>query len=133
MPLIASTGRENPDYDPNLARQARIAATRKIGDDGEFDGAGDPPESVDAPPRSSTKSTVLGGKPIEKYTDAELTKLFGTKNFASQAAKAKIDTELTHRTFSKDSSMSGNTLGESTPNGYKVLDKSGKHIGYYAR
>jgi hypothetical protein len=128
-----NTGRENPDYDPNLARQARIAATRKIGDDGEFDGAGDPPESVDAPPRSSTKSTVLGGKPIEKYTDAELTKLFGTKNFASQAAKAKIDTELTHRTFSKDSSMSGNTLGESTPNGYKVLDKSGKHIGYYAR
>lgn len=128
-----NTGRENPDYDPNLARQARLAATRKIGDDSEFDGAGDPAESVDATPRSSTKSTVLGGRPIEKYTDAELTKLFGTKNFSSQAAKAKIDTELTHRTFSKDSSMSGNTLGELTPNGYKVLDKAGKHIGYYAR
>lgn len=128
-----NTGRENPDYDPNLARQARIAATRKIGDDSEFDGVGDPAESVDVSPRSATKSIALGGKPIEKYTDAELTKLFGTKTFSSQAAKAKIDTELTQRTFSKDSSMSGNTLGESTPNGYKVLDKSGKHIGYYAR
>lgn len=127
------TGRENPDYDPNLERKVRIASTRKIGDDEEFDGAGDSTESVDVSPRSATKSIALGGRPIEKYTDAELTKLFGTKTFASQAAKAKIDTELTHRTFSKDSSMSGNTLGELTPNGYKVLDKAGKHIGYYAR
>ena len=31
------TGRENPDYDPTLARAASLAARRKIGDDDHFD------------------------------------------------------------------------------------------------
>lgn len=32
------TGRENPDYDPSLARAATLAGRRKVGDDDEFDG-----------------------------------------------------------------------------------------------
>jgi hypothetical protein len=32
-----NTGRENPDYDPGLARQAGLANRRKIGDDDVFD------------------------------------------------------------------------------------------------
>jgi hypothetical protein len=33
-----NTGRENPDYDPGLARQAALANRRKVGDDEAFDG-----------------------------------------------------------------------------------------------
>lgn len=33
-----NTGRENPEYDPGLARQAALANRRKIGDDEAFDG-----------------------------------------------------------------------------------------------
>lgn len=33
-----NTGRENPDYDPSIARSAALAARRKIGDDDWFDG-----------------------------------------------------------------------------------------------
>lgn len=128
-----NTGRENPDYDPGLARQARLAATRKIGDDENFDQQGDPISSFDASPRSTAKSIVLGGKPIGDYKDAELQKLHGSKTFTSPAAKEKIDAELTRRTFVKDSAMKGHSLGELTSNGYKVLDSTGKHIGYYAR
>jgi hypothetical protein len=29
--------------------------------------------------------------------------------------------------------MKGNSLGELTSSGYKVIDSTGKHIGYYAR
>jgi hypothetical protein len=32
-----NTGRENPDYDPGLARQAALAGRRKVGDDSAFD------------------------------------------------------------------------------------------------
>jgi hypothetical protein len=127
------TGRENPDYDPNLERKIRIASTRKIGDDEEFDQQGEQADNFDAPSRFNAKSIVLGGKPIENYKDSELQKLHGTKTFASPAAKAKIDAELTHRTFVKDSAMKGNSLGELTSSGYKVIDSTGKHIGYYAR
>lgn len=127
------TGRENPDYDPNLDRKIRIASTRKIGDDEEFDQQGEQADNFDATSRFNAKGIVLGGKPIENYKDSELQKLHGTKTFASPAAKAKIDAELTHRTFVKDSAMKGNSLGELTSSGYKVIDSTGKHIGYYAR
>lgn len=33
----SNTGRENPDYDPGLARQAALANRRKVGDDELFD------------------------------------------------------------------------------------------------
>jgi hypothetical protein len=33
----SNTGRENPDYDPGLARQAALAGRRKVGDDEMFD------------------------------------------------------------------------------------------------
>ena len=43
-----ATGRENPHWDSNLARQARLAGRRKIGDDPEFDQRGDEPPSGNA-------------------------------------------------------------------------------------
>ncbi|TAJ20772.1 MAG: hypothetical protein EPO47_05100 [Rugosibacter sp.] len=38
-----NTGRENPDYDPGLARQVALAGRRKVGDDEVFDRRGDKP------------------------------------------------------------------------------------------
>lgn len=38
-----NTGRENPDYDPGLARQVALAGRRKVGDDEAFDRRGDKP------------------------------------------------------------------------------------------
>lgn len=37
------------------------------------------------------------------------------------------------RQFKKDPEMIGHTLGELTPKGYAVLDKTGKLIGHYAK
>jgi hypothetical protein len=49
-----NTGRENPDYDPSIARSAALAARRKIGEDDWFDGLqGQKPEAAKAEPVQS--------------------------------------------------------------------------------
>lgn len=44
-----NTGRENPDYDPNLARASSLSGRRKIGDDADFD-----QRKPDQPPSADT-------------------------------------------------------------------------------
>lgn len=53
-----ATGRENPDYDPQLARRARMANQRKYGDDDWFDVAGA------AAPHGDATSDEFGVKDI---------------------------------------------------------------------
>lgn len=141
-----NTGRANPDYDPNLAHQVRLARQRMIGADDFFDrqyqgqsqpevSGGNPPATRQTPPsaaKAAQSPVMLGGRDIAQYSDDALAKLHGS-NMASPDAKVRIDAELTRRSFSNDRAMHGNSLGELTPKGYKVLDASGRHIGYYAR
>ncbi|MCK9382128.1 MAG: hypothetical protein M0P95_13840 [Sulfuritalea sp.] len=115
-----NTGRENPDYDPSLARQAGLANRRKIGDDELFDTRQNRQQSGD----------TFAGKPVTEMTEAQLQQ-FGRS--AGAEGKAKIDTELTRRAFMGDQTMQGHRLGEMTPKGYKVFDPQGRHVGYYRR
>lgn len=114
-----NTGRENKDFDPGLAKQVALAARRKVGVDDSFD-----QQSTDG------SQVVLAGKPIDKWADEQLQKVYGG---ASPAGKSKIDAEVMRRLFSKDSAMAGNTLGKQTPNGFEVIDKNGKLIGHYSK
>ncbi|RUP35580.1 MAG: hypothetical protein EKK45_00820 [Curvibacter sp.] len=43
-----NTGRENPDYDPGLARAAALARRRKVGEDDQFDSRGAPARAASA-------------------------------------------------------------------------------------
>jgi len=43
-----NTGRENPDYDPGLARAAGLARRRKVGEDDQFDSRGTPAQAASA-------------------------------------------------------------------------------------
>lgn len=115
-----NTGRENPEFSEGLAKQVTLAARRKVGSDDQFD-----QQSTDG-----SSQVVLAGKPIGNWSDEQLQKVYGS---ASAAGKAKIDAEVMGRLFSKDSSMAGNTLGKQTPNGFEVIDKTGKLIGHYAK
>ena len=114
-----NTGRENPDFDPNLAKQAALATRRKIGNDDLFDKK-----------NTEISQSSLLGKSIDNWSDKQLQKMYGG---ASSAGKAKIDAELMRRQFKSDPAMAGHTLGELTPKGYAVLDKTGKLIGHYAK
>ena len=90
-----NTGRENPDYDPGLARQAGLANRRKIGDDEFFDG-----RSKGQPSASNPKAA---GTPKERALSA----------------------------MTADPAMKGFSLGDFDGRKFKVLDASGKHVGYY--
>ncbi len=79
------TGRENPDFDPTLAKASALAGRRKIGNDIIFDGRTQPkPEASDLSAR-----------------------------------------------FKADPAMSKYSLGNQTPNGIEVKDKTGRVIGHY--
>lgn len=115
-----NTGRENPDYDPGLARQAALANRRMLGTDDWFDQRqGRKPEA-----------DSFAGKPVTEMTEPQLQQF---ERSAGAGGKAKIDAELTRRAFMGDQAMQGNQLGEMTPNGYKVLDPQGRLIGHYWR
>lgn len=45
----SDTGRDNPDFDPTIARAAQLAARRKVGDDGAFDDRQAGPQRPPAP------------------------------------------------------------------------------------
>ena len=62
-----NTGRENPDYDPALARQAGLAARRKIGEDDQFDGAQRPPPKSPAELRKEVTARFNTDRTMNKY------------------------------------------------------------------
>ena len=62
-----NTGRENPDYDPALARQAGLAARRKIGEDEQFDSAPRPPAKTPAELRKEVATRFSADRTMNKY------------------------------------------------------------------
>jgi hypothetical protein len=62
---FTNTGRENPDFDPNLANRVRIASKRKVGDDPEFDQVQSPTTATtgnDVQTRFTSDSAMKGYK-----------------------------------------------------------------------
>lgn len=99
-----ATGRENPNYDPSLARAVKLAQSRLYGDDPAHDTfTAGRQQQGGAQPKASTG---------------------GAKQTPLQAAQAALTT---------DPNMSGYTLGEQTTKGFKVLDSNGQHVGFYGR
>lgn len=114
-----NTGRENPDYDPGLARQAALANRRKIGDDEIFD---------QPKPKGGE---VFAGKPLADMTDGQLQQ-FGRS--AGQGGKVKIDAELARRTLAGIPQMQGHQIGQYVEGkGYQVLDPQGRPVSYLRR
>lgn len=113
-PTTAS-GRENPLFDPQLVTAAKLANRRKLGDDPWFD-------------NQHVQTQTFLGKPVGQLSDEQLQRL---SRAAGAQGKEKLDAELLRRRFSGDEAMADHTLGDRTPKGYKVLDKSGRHVGYY--
>lgn len=62
-----NTGRENPDYDPGLARQAALANRRKVGDDEVFDGR-QPKPAAPAFDRADIAKRFRSEKAMLNYT-----------------------------------------------------------------
>ena len=92
-----ATGRTDDLFDPALARAAKLASRRKIGDDETFDA------------RTATKPAA---QPAANRKPA------GTPKERAMAA------------LTANPETAGFTLGDQTPQGFKVLDKSGKLAGY---
>lgn len=96
------TGRENPDFDPTLARASSLANRRKVGDDQEFDGrSGSVPTNTPEPAK------------------------------VAAPAAAQVNRQDVATRFRSDKSMNLNRLGRETPKGVEVLNSAGKLLGYY--
>ncbi|MDY0012847.1 MAG: hypothetical protein RBS40_08155 [Rhodocyclaceae bacterium] len=68
---FSATGRENPDFDPGLAKAVGLAGRRKIGDDPIFDARqqdGQPPVAGDLPKRFQA-DTAMKGHSLGRQTD----------------------------------------------------------------
>lgn len=114
-----NTGRENPDYDPGLARQAALANRRKIGDDEMFDQP--KPKGGD----------VFAGKPLAEMTEGQLQQFARS---AGQGGKVKIDAEIARRTLAGLPQMQGHQIGQYIEGkGYQVLDPQGRPVSYLRR
>lgn len=117
----SNTGRENPDYDPGLARQAALANRRMLGADDWFD------------QRQGRKpgADVFAGKPLADMTDGQLQQFARS---AGQGGKAKIDAELARRTLAGIPQMQGHQIGKYVEGkGYQVLDPQGRPVSYLRR
>lgn len=114
-----NTGRENPEYDPGLARQAALANRRKIGDDEMFDQP--KPKGGD----------VFAGKPLADLTEGQLRQF---SRAAGAEGRLKIDSELARRSLAGMRGMESHTLGEYVEGkGFKVFDSQGSLVSYMRR
>jgi hypothetical protein len=105
-----ATGRENPQFDPQLSRNAKLAHRRKIGADDWFDSRRqDPLLAVGATDVSDVVSGAQPQSAIGKQTPIA----------AARAAMAA------------DPAMKDFSLGKQTVRGFEVFDKNGKLVGYY--
>lgn len=116
-----NTGRENPEYDPGLARQAALANRRMLGADDWFDQRQGRKPGADS----------FAGKPVAEMTEAQLQQ-FGRS--AGADGKTKIDTELARRTLAGMPEMQGHQIGKFVEGkGYQVLDAQGALVSYLRR
>lgn len=104
-----ATGRENPLFDPALARAAKLASRRKIGDDPDFDArTGRQSEPPVASPQPAPAKPA-GGDDIAKRFRAN--RQFDSYKLGKPATVTTKD---------------GRQV-----NGVEVLDKNGKVVGYF--
>lgn len=96
-----TTGRANPNYDPQLAKIVTLANTRMYGDDPAHD-------AFTAGPRQPAQ------QPAAKQP----------------AGATTFDRADVSKRFRSDKAMINYTIGKETPNGVEVLSK-GKLVGYY--
>lgn len=116
-----STGRENKDYRPDLARAAALAGRRKIGDDKWFDSRS---KGTDLPGAAQQDSDPLGLRSNRLRFDAQ-----GNRVPVASTPRADV-ADLANR-FATDPTMKNMRLGALKPDGREVLDASGKLIGHY--
>ena len=115
-----ATGRENPDFDPALARAAKLASRRRLGDDEWFDQR-----------QGRQPSSSFAGKPLNQLTDAQLEQ-FGRQ--AGNEGRLKIDSELARRSLAGMPGTEGFSIGQYVEGkGFQVLDASGKPVSYLRR
>lgn len=107
------TGRDNPEYDGSLSHAVSLARRLKFGEAAPDRGRA----SISALP--TDMHDVLQGNAIPDSATRQANKL--TPKQSAEAAMAA------------DQSMAGYTLGEQTGRGFKVLDKDGRHVGYFGR
>lgn len=110
---FTATGRENPDFDPNLSRAMKLAGRRKVGQDDHFDSRIQPRDNAEARGSLGSGTDMSGNSP--GY---------------SEGAPA-IDRKDVVTRFRADRSMDSHRLGRDTPKGVEVLDASGKVVGHY--
>lgn len=111
-----ATGRENPDYDPSLARAAALARRRKIGDDDEFD------LELDADLPQSAPAGVGSRNADGSFT--------GTVPRRSNTAPTALRQDRLER-FKADPQMRSYRLGRDTAQGVEVLDRAGRVVGHF--
>lgn len=100
-----ATGRTNPEYDPQLAGQWKLANRRKYGEDSQFDAF--------ARQRGATAHPQAGRPSI-----------------SADLQKARAQNDISAR-FASDPAMKGHRTGKMTPDGVEVLDANGRIIGHY--
>lgn len=71
---FTTTGRENPDFDPTLAKAVSLANRRKVGDDPDFDTAAQPVEAQTAAPQigftaDDVKAAIASGADHAKVAE----------------------------------------------------------------
>lgn len=115
-----ASGRENPDFDPALARAAKLASRRKIGEDQQFDqrnrsGA----QSVQNASYTDLADVVHGNA-----VPSSAGKAAGPKQTPLQAAQTALDA---------DPNMKGMRLGKQTFKGFEVFDADGNLRGHFGK
>lgn len=112
-----NTGRDNPEYDPNLAALVKLARSRKYGDDIAHDNFAKPANAATQQPaqpaKAATPQPVLPAQP------------------SAQVAQPTVTRNEVAKKFRADHTMHAHKLGKETEHGVEVLDRSGKLIGYY--
>lgn len=116
-----ATGRENADFDPALARAAKLASRRKVGADDWFDQQSG----------QGQQQPAVAGKPLADLTAGQLQQL---ARQAGNESRLKIDAELASRSLAGMPGMEGHTVGKFVDGkGFQVLDSQGRLVSYLRR
>lgn len=113
-----ATGRNNPDFDPQLASQWKLANRRKYGDDTQFEAFNQPKERPGSVIHPSANEQPGRENPGDKSV------------LSQELQRAKQQSDITRR-FSADPAMKGMRTGKLTPQGMEAIDANGRLVGHY--
>lgn len=118
-PTTAS-GRENPDFDPALARAAKLASRRRIGDDDWFDER-----------QVGQSSNTFASRPVSQMSDVQLEQF---RRHTGNEGRLKIDAELARRSLAGMKGAEGHSVGQYVEGkGFQVLDANGRPVSWLRR